>query len=121
MNRLIKHRAWDGEKFLPWNELKWYPLRALVNEDKCCDFVFQRFTGLLDKNEVEIYEGDIVKYQWERHDSEREETTGEVFFSRGIFFFDRDMEFCSTDANFLLESIEVIGNIFQNPIIDEND
>ena len=56
INRLIKFRAWNEEKkqMLPVYKLDWseyWPENLM------------QFTGLLDKNGKEIYEGDILLYK----------------------------------------------------------
>jgi uncharacterized phage protein (TIGR01671 family) len=75
----------------------------------------QQFIGVIDKNGKEIYEGDVIKFLWELHDHDIEESIGEVFFDKGMFLFGRKLEFAMNDSNFRKDSLEVIGNIFQNP------
>ena len=53
MNREIKYRAWDGEKFHYYTSLS--GLYGVLNP------IEQQFTGLHDKNGKEIYEGDILE------------------------------------------------------------
>lgn len=57
--REIKFRCWmkKADKWYPHNDLKWFPLRSLVNEDNCSkNLIFNQYTGLKDKNGKEIYE-----------------------------------------------------------------
>jgi uncharacterized phage protein (TIGR01671 family) len=102
--------TFDG-KILTWD---WHNDvgRSWGEEDNQEDYIIQQYTGLNDKNGVEVYEGDIIKYRYkdDEHGQWFEEI-GEVDFEyagfgiKGIDLF-FNMEFLYGFH------IEVIGNIF---------
>jgi uncharacterized phage protein (TIGR01671 family) len=93
-----------------------YHWHGIVPED---EYEVMLFTGILDKNDIEIYEGDILK-----------DTDNEIYyvdFIRGCFYLRTNyksfphlgwaewLPMCEIDRLANPTEFEVIGNIYENP------
>ena len=72
------------------------------------DIILMQFTGLLDKNGKEIYEGDIVK-------NNIKDYSGHISFCDGQFIVEDALGQRYLAKGRLNESDEVIGNIYESP------
>ena len=113
--REIKFRVWDikrsrfvvnCEEFGSIFDVK----NGILELNESGYSVYQQFTSLKDKNEVEIYEGDIVKYTSAVYSNDN--VTGYVIFDEGSFL----NKISNSDIRGLEggEDSEVIGNILEN-------
>lgn len=122
MTREIKFRSWDKIlKIMSYNSVDAINFKGqiLLNDGKFhdinkTDYILMQYTGVVDKNGKDIYEGDIVRIWANPRDYggyKGHNYTGVVEyeeFSLGFILSDghglRDFEF-----------IEIIGNIYENP------
>ena len=79
----------------------------------CNDMDIMQFTGLLDKNGIEIYEGDIVENDFGNGSYVSGKISGTVIWNNKEAKFDIDRGLL--DECLFNENIEVIGNIYENP------
>lgn len=111
--REIKFRAWDTitNTMLNWEELSSQQNNldlATLNVSRYEDsnLKFMQYTGLKDKNGVEIFEGDIVQ-----HHDHLEAVYGIVSWDEEEAAFTPGVGLMSENKSWL----EVIGNIYENP------
>lgn len=136
MNR-FKFRVWDKKSKLMINNIVLDPrpiicykhddfLQLIADDENYTkilkrnnydpeDWIFQQFTGLLDKNGKEIYEGDIVKTSYTIYPIQSVEFSGGMFKLSNLCLDDTPLYY---DA----DSCEIIGNIFENPgLLEKNE
>ena len=128
--REIKFRAWNTYgsfyqknlveemayfKLTDLDEEYIIPFGTYLHED--CNLM--QYTGLKDKNDKEIYEGDIVKISWQE---------GENKGKRYAKSIKHEVKFHQTGYGNVFENpdsyykIEVRGNIYENPeLVEENN
>ena len=110
MSREIKFRAWNGEQMVSPD----YITRDGIGywrEDSipCYSEDLMQFTGLKDKNGIDIYEGDILKHN-------KYKTTKDVEWNDGVGFecwIDNEDELDDL-IGYQPQCLKVIGNIHEN-------
>jgi uncharacterized phage protein (TIGR01671 family) len=114
--REIKFRAWDKTNKMwrqPGNAFEISVISGAVQQnyrDTSADVELMQYTGLKDKNGVEIYEGDILKlndmvftFEWVEK------------YSLGFYCGWKIKHISGYNGSPSMEDCEVIGNIHQNP------
>lgn len=100
--REIKFRAWDGEKFQTSN------CHFCGSKNYNSDYKVMQYTGLKDKNDKEIYEGDLLKITDTFHTYPMP-----VIWSEDCWTMEVEGTYGTlSEWN---EAGEIIGNIYENP------
>jgi len=107
-HRILKFRVWD-DKYHCWDNtsLFLYPNTPLLKQGR----TIQQFTGLIDSNGKEVYEGDIVRYRDKLAEIKYETDRGSFIIE---WKWDKNQHSHDLTCDSAMEC-RVIGNIFENP------
>ena len=118
MNREIKFRVWDKLRnvLYPWESVKDWKI-SLVEDDR---FIYQQFINFKDKNNKNIYEGEIITGFWSKgHFGEHKSKNSSNFLvkwdcSSFILYplqYDSNSKFRTYPK---WNAVKIIGNIYEN-------
>ena len=126
-----KFRAWTEEGEVMYYDV--YPFKddtLLLSYDEIAfdevpasDFILMQSTGIKDKNGKEIFEGDVVKYEVGRYTYTEEVAYDKNFAGFGVKDADANIIFTVGELaeDIDLSSLEVVGNIYNNPRLLEGE
>ena len=126
-----KFRAWTEEGKVMYYDV--YPFKddtlllsydgISFDEVPASDFIIMQSTGIKDKNGKEIFEGDVVKYKVGCNTVTEEVAYDKNFAGFGVRDADTDIIFTFLQLADVvdLSSLEVVGNIYNNPGLLEGE
>ncbi len=119
-----KFRAWDKKTERMWDIETWHiadeyvdliePGKSIadINAErfwrKQSEVILMQYTGLKDKNGVEIFEGDIVNHYWSNE-------VGESFCHKAVIKNPFDYKVNEAMHLIYADELEILGNIWENP------
>lgn len=126
--REIKFRAWDGEKIIYQSKDGWFDKVKHPNHERpqCMQLqstmqicTIMQFTGLLDKNGKEIYEGDIVSCHYTAIDDYSKKVSIKHRCNLPVVWKDLTYKLGTVSTLFsevrdYPDNIEIIGNIYEH-------
>lgn len=117
--RELKFRAWDKQL----KHFKYFDLSTSLPSfaDKS-NFIIQQFTELLDSKSREIYEGDVLRFEYSQEDISYLKKRGSfkthedfvATFRNGVFEADSIRDSEDGIALYECNNLIIIGNIFEN-------
>lgn len=114
--REIKFRAWDTSEKKMHTEISLLfanDLNGVFEGLSECGCIVMQYTGLKDKDCVEIYEGDVVRVM--------DSTFAIVKYSddRGAYYLDCGKGIGDVGLICQYDTIKLVGNIYENPELME--
>lgn len=114
--KTLKFRAWDDglKQMFPVGILGFceggFSVSDGYSREAIGKYPLMQFTGFIDKNGKEVYEGDIVQYKFEFPKGNINERIYKVEFDGCAF-----RTFGNVLSIYEQEQVEVIANIYKNP------
>lgn len=139
MSRELKFRVWNPaiNSFLDLSDGEWgyyyitphgkfvvhyYSLFGNPEETKELDYmIVQQFTGLKDKNDKEIYEGDKLRCSGGKFQKKYDEFTKEDMVAEGNVVFYKGCFWCVDFPLFDYNELEIIGSVYEPPKLLEKE
>ncbi|MCM3573311.1 YopX family protein [Mesobacillus subterraneus] len=129
--RDIKFRLWDMKNFKMYHphvdQHSWYfddeydsiqfPMEndGFLNYKSEKNAILLQYTGLKDKNDKEIYEGDILRVTEDPVFGGEDDFVGVIKFYECAFWIDNERQGKASRLFNEITEHEVIGNIYKNP------